>query len=402
MGDKDPRKDLGDQLEGLFSDVIPEPKPEVEEKKDEFLLEETVITSLLEGETVVAPAAAEPMAVEVSPPVSMEPEEVRKEHEISPVSAPPWEATLRTRRTRVLNILLDGVIILGGVLLICLLIRLIWQTPKVWSGFHTPYWAACTVAAVVTLIQWLLNSSLTRSLREAEDKHTEAVRSQTLLADRVEELATANALLQRRALQFQAAAQVSHAVTSVLDPDELVQEAVNRIRDQFGLYYVGLFLIDESGEWAVLRAGTGEAGRQMLAQGYRLEMNGNSTTDRCIANAQARIALDIASAQARLHSAEASAEPGEEAVYLDDVIEIVEVNPLLPETRSEIALPLLSSGRVIGALDIHSTEREAFSEEDIPVLQTMADQVAVALDNVRLFAKAQATLEVARCVPAAS
>ncbi|MFB0537077.1 MAG: GAF domain-containing protein [Anaerolineae bacterium] len=175
--------------------------------------------------------------------------------------------------------------------------------------------------------------------------------------------------LERRAVQLTTAAEVSRAATSVLDPDELVQQVVSLVRGRFDLYYVGLFLTDESGQSAVLRAATGEAGRQMLEREHRLEVGGVSMVGWCTANAQARLALDV----------------GEEAVRFE--------NPLLPETRSEMALPLISRGRVIGALDVQSTEPEAFSQEDIAVLQTMADQVAVAIDNAQLFAEAQASLQ---------
>jgi GAF domain-containing protein len=140
---------------------------------------------------------------------------------------------------------------------------------------------------------------------------------------------------------------------------------VNLIRDRFDFYYVGLFLLDETGRWAVLWAGTGQPGRQMLKQGHKLEVGGTSMVGWCTANAQARIALDV----------------GEETVRFD--------NPLLPETRSEMALPLISRGRVIGALTVQSTEAQAFSEEDIAVLQTMADQIANAIENARLFEETQ-------------
>lgn len=244
-----------------------------------------------------------------------------------------------------------------------------------------------TMLAIATmLIQWMFDRSLTSALREAEEKHMEAVRSQTLLEERAGELATANTRLQQLTLQLQTVAEVSRAATSVLDLDELVQQTVNLIRERFDLYHVGLFLMDESGQWAVLRAGTGEAGHQMLEQGHRLKVGGVSMVGWCTANAQARIAMDV----------------GKEAVRFDGSTEplglslgrrLAEVNPLLPDTRSEMALPLISRGRVIGALDVQSTEREAFSQEDIAVLQTMADQVAVAIDNAQLLAETQASLE---------
>jgi GAF domain-containing protein/HAMP domain-containing protein len=168
---------------------------------------------------------------------------------------------------------------------------------------------------------------------------------------------------------LQAAAEVSRATTSVLDPDELLHQTVDLVRERFNLYYVGLFLLDEERRFALLQAGTGEAGQKMLAQGHELEVGGDSMIGQCVANAEARIALDV----------------GEEAVRFD--------NPLLPETRSEMALPLRSRGRVIGAMTVQSTEEAAFDEAHIAVMQTMADQVAVAIDNALLFVETQAALE---------
>jgi PAS domain S-box-containing protein len=132
------------------------------------------------------------------------------------------------------------------------------------------------------------------------------------------------AIMARRAVQLQTSAEVSHAATAILSLDELLPRTVELVRDHFDLYYTGLFLVDETGQWAVLRAGTGEAGRQMMEQGHKLEVGGASMIGWCIANQQARIALDV----------------GEEAVRFS--------NPLLPETRSELALPLVSRGKVIG------------------------------------------------------
>jgi PAS domain S-box-containing protein len=182
-------------------------------------------------------------------------------------------------------------------------------------------------------------------------------------------LKLAELALERRALQLQTAAEVSHAASSILDPDDMIRQVVNLVRERFDLYYAGLFLVDQADEWAVLRAGTGEAGRQMLARGHRLEIGGGSMIGWCIANKQARIALDV----------------GEEAVRFE--------NPFLPETRSELALPLVSRGEAIGALTIQSTEEAAFSDEDVAVLQTMADQLANAIANVRLFEQTQIRAE---------
>ncbi|MBN2393469.1 MAG: substrate-binding domain-containing protein [Anaerolineae bacterium] len=187
--------------------------------------------------------------------------------------------------------------------------------------------------------------------------------------------------VENRALQFQTVTQVSRATSSILELDELAQQVVNVIQERFGVYYVGLFLTDLEGEaadassrWAVLRAGTGEAGRQMLVQGHRLEIDDTSMVGWTISHRQARIALDVGHA--------------EQAVRFD--------NPLLPDTRSEVALPLISRGEVIGALDVQSVEPEAFSDEDVAILQTMADQVALAIGNARLFQQVQDSLEAER------
>jgi PAS domain S-box-containing protein len=185
------------------------------------------------------------------------------------------------------------------------------------------------------------------------------------------------ATLEYRSTQLQTAAEVSRAVGSILDPEALAPQVVDLVRERFNLYYAGLFLVDQTGEWthdligraephkwAVLRAGTGEAGRQMLQEGYKLEIGGSSMIGWCIANKQARITLDV----------------GEDAVRFS--------NPYLPKTRSELALPLISRGRPIGALTIQSDQEAAFSEEDIVALQTMADQMANAISNARLYNQA--------------
>jgi GAF domain-containing protein/HAMP domain-containing protein len=173
--------------------------------------------------------------------------------------------------------------------------------------------------------------------------------------------------LERRAVQLATAAEVGRAAASILQMDTLVRQLVELVRDRFDLYYVGLFLLDSAGEYAVLEAGTGDPGRIMKEGGHKLQVGGRSMVGAACAQHQARIALDV----------------GAEAVRFE--------NPLLPETRSEMALPLMVGDRILGALDVQSTKPTAFSEEDIAVLQLMADQVAVAVDNARKFSE-EATL----------
>jgi GAF domain-containing protein/HAMP domain-containing protein len=178
--------------------------------------------------------------------------------------------------------------------------------------------------------------------------------------------------LEVRSAYLEASAEVGRAASSILDVDELNQSVVSLIRRRFGFYYVGLFLLDETGGWARLRAGTGEAGQKMLEQKHKLKVGGESMIGQCVDQGEARIALDV----------------GEEPVHFD--------NPLLPSTRSEVALPLRSRGRILGAITVQSAQPSAFDEDVVTVLQTMADYVAVALDNAYLFAEAQEALEAAQ------
>lgn len=198
-----------------------------------------------------------------------------------------------------------------------------------------------------------------------DDLETPTRAPHTEEAEQVQQLLhQANLKLDRRALQLQAAAEVSRATSSILDPNELIHQVVELTRERFGMYYVGLYLVDRTGDtrkWAVLRAATGEAGRQMVAQGRRIEVGGDSMVGWCIANRQYRLVEDVSEDAARLK------------------------NPLLPGTRSKLALPLISRGQAIGAMTIQSSQPAAFTEEDITTLQTMVDQLANAIENARLF-----------------
>ncbi len=175
--------------------------------------------------------------------------------------------------------------------------------------------------------------------------------------------------LERRAAQLQAVAEVSRVASSLLDIDELLNTVVDLARERLDLYYVGIFLVDEAREYAWLRAGTGDAGREMLARKHKLAIGETSMIGWCVKQGEARIALDV----------------GKDAVHFS--------NPLLPQTRSELALPLRVRGEVIGAMTVQSVEPKAFSEEDILVLQTMADQVANAIANAQLYQESQERLE---------
>jgi GAF domain-containing protein/anti-sigma regulatory factor (Ser/Thr protein kinase) len=170
---------------------------------------------------------------------------------------------------------------------------------------------------------------------------------------------------QRHATLLRAAASASRNFTAILDPYELFQRTVDIICDEFGFYYAGVFMLDDSGQYAELKAGRGEAGQAMLNEGHKLAVGGNSMIGASIAGRRGRIALDV----------------GREAVFFE--------NPHLPKTRSEMALPLIAREELIGALTVQSIEEAAFHEEDIAALQTMADQLAIAIQNSNLHRQAE-------------
>lgn len=205
------------------------------------------------------------------------------------------------------------------------------------------------------------------TLAQAFDSMTDQLRG--LVGSLEQRVADRTQDLEQRSAYLEAASDVGRAAASILDPEQLMEQTVALLQERFGLYYVGLFLSDEKGEWAVLRANAGRTGRPLPSRGERLEIGTGSMIGWCIAHAQARIALEASEDEQRLARAE------------------------LPETRSEAALPLRSRGEVIGALTVQHTEPNAFDEGTIIVLQTAADLIGVALDNARLLAQRQEALE---------
>ncbi len=174
--------------------------------------------------------------------------------------------------------------------------------------------------------------------------------------------------LRQRSSQLQIVTQVNRITASILNIDELIRQSVNLIRDWFGLYYVGLFLVDDPGEYAVLMAGTGEAGEKMVLADHKLEVGGASMIGQCVATGEPRVALDV----------------GDEAVRFN--------NPHLPDTHSEMALPLRSRDWVMGALTIQSVKKAAFDDESIAITQLLADNLATAIDNAKLYTSLQKEL----------
>lgn len=221
----------------------------------------------------------------------------------------------------------------------------------------------------------LASSSLNEAVHEANLNQQAMAESNRELEEMrhslEDQIAERTRILEQRTSYLQAATEVSRATASILDAQRLIQTAVELIREQFALYYVGLFLMDPAGEWAVLQAGTGEAGKAMLARGHRIRF-GRGMIGWSIANAQPRLADDVG----------------------EDVVRLATLE--LPDTRSEAAIPLRSRGKVFGALSVQSDQAGTFGEMEITIFQTLADQLAIALDNARLISESQQAMEEAQ------
>ncbi|MBI5354269.1 MAG: GAF domain-containing protein [Chloroflexi bacterium] len=185
--------------------------------------------------------------------------------------------------------------------------------------------------------------------------------------DRTREIEHRNSLLR-------AVAEVGKGITSYRNLTELLQQTTYLIHNNFGYYHVGVFLLDDRKEYAVLAAANSEGGQRMLERNHQLKVGETGIVGYVTETVKARIALDV----------------GQDAVFFN--------NPDLPETRSEMALPLVVGGRVFGALDVQSTEPQAFTEDDIATLQILAEQLAVAIQNANLFSETEKALEASKSI----
>ena len=198
------------------------------------------------------------------------------------------------------------------------------------------------------------------------DDVTERKRAEEALQKAHEELEQYAASLERQTAQLQVASEVARDAATIRNVPRLLNETVHLVSDRFGFYHAGIFLVDEQNEYAVLQAASSEGGRRMLERGYKLQVGEDGIIGYVAATGEPRIVLDV----------------GADAVFFD--------NPDLPDTRSEMVLPMNLRGRTIGLLDVQSTQEAAFSADNMAVLQTLADQLASALENARLVERAEA------------
>jgi GAF domain-containing protein/HAMP domain-containing protein len=205
-------------------------------------------------------------------------------------------------------------------------------------------------------------NSMTARLGDLIDSLENRVKERTL------DLEKANTLSEHRARQFETITRISRTVNSAQNLSELLPRISEEVSEQFGFYHVGIFLNDASNKYATLVAANSPGGKKMLARNHQLVVGEQGIVGYVTGSGDPRIALDV----------------GIDSAYFN--------NPDLPETHSEMALPLKTGGSVIGALDVQSTERNAFTKDDVEVLSTLADQISLAIQNARLFDQTQNAL----------
>ncbi len=171
-----------------------------------------------------------------------------------------------------------------------------------------------------------------------------------------------------RTIQLKKVNEISRSVTAILDPDELLAGATLLIGNEFESYYTAIYYVDPAGQWAELKEATGDAGKVLRKNKHRVDLNGNTAIAAAIRTKQIRIALDT----------------GSEPVHFD--------SPLLRYTRSQIVMPLIVGENAVGALEMQSTKEAAYSAQDVDTYYNMANQVAIALENSRLFQETQQSL----------
>jgi GAF domain-containing protein/HAMP domain-containing protein len=194
------------------------------------------------------------------------------------------------------------------------------------------------------------------------------------VAERTTDLEIARQQSENRARELQSIGEISKVITGEQKLETLLPLITRLVSERFGYYHTGIFLIDETNQFAVLQAANSEGGKNMLARGHKLEVGGSGIVGYVAKFGNPRISLDV----------------GQDAVFFD--------NPDLPNTRSEMALPLKVRDQIVGVLDVQSEKPGAFTENDANTLSILADQIAIALENARLFSQTRQALDEAQAL----
>jgi len=228
------------------------------------------------------------------------------------------------------------------------------------------------VGIVLTLAAYFLKREFDIVLMQVRQTFNALTNERTNLEERIKERTTdlvlANQKTAEQATRLRTVADVSRATATIQNQDRLLDSLTRLISERFGYYHIGIFLLDSENQYAILQASNTDGGLRMLARGHRLRVGEQGIVGYVTRSGEHRIALDV----------------GQDAVFFD--------NTDLPDTHSELALPLKIGGTILGALDLQSTAQNAFSEEDVSILSILADQVAIAIQNVRSSEQAQRAL----------
>lgn len=231
-------------------------------------------------------------------------------------------------------------------------------------------------SGIIVLGLQRLESEIAQEARQTRLALQELEQNRLHLEERIQErtadLESARLNSERRAVQFEAITQVARVIASIQELEALLPRITHVISQHFGFYHTGIFLLDDVREYAVLKAANTEGGQKMLARGHRLKVGQVGIVGYVAGTGNPRVAMNA----------------GEDVVFFN--------NPDLPNTRSEMALPLRVGRELIGVLDVQSTEPNAFKQEDVEALTTLADQVAIAIQNANSFVEAHALLEEAK------
>jgi len=280
-----------------------------------------------------------------------------------------WKVGWVVTGLTMLSYLVSGWLVLSGSMTI--------SNPDVPEG-GIDIWASGSTAVLLLAVLIINGIRLTQNeFGKAESRaqavldvlRDEKVTLEQRVENRTRDLANANQVNKRRASMFQAIAEVTRAIISTQNLQDLLPQITQAISQHFGFYHIGIFLLDPAREYAILSAANSEGGQRMLDRNHKLRVGQVGIVGYVAGTGKTRIALDA----------------GSDAIHF--------TNPDLPETRSEMALPLIQTGgRVVGVLDIQSIAPNAFKHEDIEILITLADQVSVAIANARLYEETQKNL----------
>jgi GAF domain-containing protein len=245
----------------------------------------------------------------------------------------------------------------------------IFLLPIIGVNLPNNIWYVTGLATLISLVVIVINNFRTLNHQQQVDELQKNSQEANISRAKMEQLMEERTVvLDRRAAQLESAALVTRAAAEIHDLKDLLDTVSRQIAERFGFYHVGVFLADEGNHQLSLVAASSQGGQQMLARGHKLGIGREGIVGFAAYQKRPRIAQNV----------------GSDAVFFK--------NPDLPTTRSEAALPLLAQNRLVGVLDIQSEEENAFAAEDISTLQTMTDQVALAIENIRLEEQSRSTL----------